>query len=55
MNERDVSVILSICHSYYLLGHATVRVTMEIYTHLDKGKIKTEVEKLNKHIAVVNL
>lgn len=35
----------------YLLGHATIQMTLDIYTHLQEGKEKIAIEKLNKLIA----
>jgi integrase len=35
----------------YLLGHSTISMTMEIYTHLDPNKTKGTAEKLNALIA----
>jgi len=34
----------------YLLGHASLSVTMEIYTHLDSEKAKAASEKLNNFV-----
>ena len=31
----------------YLLGHATIQMTLDIYTHLQEGKEKVAIEKLN--------
>ena len=36
----------------YLLGHASIQMTMEIYTHLDTEKTKTAAKKLNDFISV---
>ena len=35
----------------YLLGHSSLKMTLEIYTHLDKKQISYEVDKLNKYIS----
>ena len=35
----------------YLLGHSSIAVTMEIYTHLDKSKINLAVNKLDEYIS----
>ena len=35
----------------YLLGHSSVAVTMEIYTHLDKSKLSTAADKLDEYIS----
>ena len=35
----------------YLLGHSTISMTMEIYTHLDDSKTKDAAQKLNDLIA----
>lgn len=34
----------------YLLGHSTLSMTMEIYTHLDKSKTNEAADKLEKYI-----
>ena len=35
----------------YLLGHATIQMTLDIYTHLQEGKEKVAIEKLNTLLA----
>lgn len=35
----------------YLLGHATIQMTLDIYTHLQEGKDKIAIAKLNELIA----
>ncbi len=35
----------------YLLGHSSISVTMDIYTHLDDSKTRTAVEKLNQYLS----
>ena len=30
----------------YLLGHSSIKVTMDIYTHIDKSQVKNTVSKL---------
>ena len=35
----------------YLLGHASINMTMEIYTHLDKNKTMSVSDKLNTFIS----
>ena len=37
--------------SQYLLGHSSIAVTMEIYTHLDKSKVNEAAEKLNQFLS----
>jgi site-specific recombinase XerD len=34
----------------YLLGHSSATTTLEIYTHLDKSKVFSNVEKINNFI-----
>ena len=34
----------------YLLGHSSINVTLDIYTHLDKEKMEDAAEKLNKFL-----
>ena len=34
----------------YLLGHATIQMTLDIYTHLQKGKEMEAIQKINEHI-----
>ena len=35
----------------YLLGHSSLNVTLEIYTHLDKSKVGVEIEKFNEYLS----
>ncbi len=35
----------------YLLGHSSINITLEIYTHLDKFKIDDSAEKINNYIS----
>lgn len=34
----------------YFLGHSSLSMTLEIYTHLDKQHINSEIDKLNKYL-----
>jgi integrase len=33
----------------HLLGHSSLKMTMDIYTHLDQEKKNNSIEKLMKH------
>jgi len=35
----------------YLLGHSTLAMTMDIYTHLDKGKVGGAADKIDSYIS----
>lgn len=35
----------------YLLGHASLKMTLEVYTHLDKKKMPDEIYKLNEYVS----
>ncbi len=35
----------------YLLGHSSINITLEIYTHLDKFKINDSAEKIDSYIS----
>jgi integrase len=41
--ERDIDIKTA----QLWLGHSTFKMTMDIYTHLSKGKEQRSVEKLN--------
>ncbi len=36
----------------YLLGHSSIQMTMDIYTHLDENRVSEAADKLNKYFAV---
>ena len=36
----------------YLMGHANIATTMEIYNHVDLERVKNEIERINKIVAI---
>ncbi len=34
----------------YFLGHSSLQMTMEVYTHLDKQQLTDEIDKLNDYL-----
>lgn len=35
----------------YLLGHSSIQMTMDVYTHLDENKVSDAVDKLNEYFS----
>ena len=38
----------------YIMGHADIRTTMEIYNHIDSERVRREMDKLSELRKVVN-
>lgn len=35
----------------YLLGHSSLQMTLQVYTHLDKDRMTDEISKLNEYVS----
>ena len=31
----------------YVMGHSDIAVTMEVYNHIEKRRVETEIQKMN--------